>query len=173
LGILNERELAGVLGHELSHVRHRDILISSIAATLAGAVMYLAHMAQWAAFFGGGRASEDEEGGGGGGGILGLLVMAIVAPLAATLIQMAISRSREYLADEGGARLTTDPEALASALEKLEYASKQVPLEGANPASAHLFIVNPLTGGSFLSLFSTHPPMGERVRRLRAMRLAY
>ncbi|MBI2370903.1 MAG: zinc metalloprotease HtpX [Deltaproteobacteria bacterium] len=172
LGILNERELAGVLGHELSHVRHRDILVSSIAATIAGAIMYLAHMAQWAAFFGGGRASEDEEGGG-GGGILGLLVMAIVAPLAATLIQMAISRAREYLADEGGARLTTDPEALASALETLAYASKPVPLEGANPASAHLFIVNPLTGGSFLSLFSTHPPMGERVRRLRAMRLAY
>ncbi|KAF0221300.1 MAG: heat shock protein [Geobacteraceae bacterium] len=163
LRILNRDELMGVMAHELSHVKHRDILISSIAATIAGAITYLAHMAQWAAIFGGGR-DRDEE----GGGAFGMLVMAIVAPLAAMLIQMAISRSREYAADKGGAQVSGNPLYLASALRKLEMANRQIPM-GANPASAHMFIVNPLTGGGLMSLFSTHPPMEERVRRLEEM----
>ena len=166
--ILNKRELAGVLGHELSHVKHRDILVSTIAATLAGAISYLAYMAQWAAIFGGGR-SRDE---GGGGNIFGLLFMIIVAPLAAMLIQMAVSRSREYGADEGGARVTGDPLALASALKKLQMGAQKIPLEvnsATANATAHMFIVNPLTGGGLASLFSTHPPMEERIARLEAM----
>lgn len=161
--ILTREELMGVMAHELSHVRHRDILISSIAATMAGAITYLANMAQWAAIFGGGR-DRDEE----GGGMFGLLAMAIVAPLAAMLIQMAISRSREYEADRGGAELSRNPLYLAGALKKLQLANQQIPLQ-ANPASAHMFIVNPLTGGGLMSLFSTHPPLEERVRRLEAM----
>ncbi|HEY6837923.1 MAG TPA: zinc metalloprotease HtpX [Geobacteraceae bacterium] len=161
--ILTRDELLGVMAHELSHVKHRDILISSIAATFAGAITYLAHIAQWAAIFGGGR-NRDEEGGGG----LGLLVMAIIAPIAAMLIQMAISRAREYDADKGGATVSGNPLYLASALRKLEMANRQIPME-ANPASAHMFIVNPLTGGGIASLFSTHPPIEERVRRLEAM----
>ena len=160
--ILTRDELLGVMAHELSHVKHRDILISSIAATFAGAITYLAHMAQWAAFFGGGR-DRDEEGGG-----FGLLLMAIVAPIAAMLIQMAISRAREYDADKGGATVSGNPLYLASALRKLEMANRQIPME-ANPASAHMFIVNPLTGDGLMSLFSTHPPLEERVRRLEAM----
>jgi len=164
LRILSREELAGVMAHELSHVKHRDILISSIAATVAGAVTYLAHMAQWAAIFGGGRDRDDE-----GGGVLGMLVMAIVAPLAALLIQMAISRSREYDADKGGAEISGNPLYLANALRKLEAANQRLPMEQATPASAHMFIVNPLTGGGIASLFSTHPPMEERVRRLEAM----
>jgi len=164
LRILSREELMGVMAHELSHVKHRDILISSIAATVAGAITYLAQMAQWAALFGGGR-DRDEE----GGGLLGTLVMAIVAPLAAMLIQMAISRSREYEADKGGALLTGNPLYLANALRKLETANRQIPMEGASPASAHMFIVNPLTGGGIMSLFSTHPPMEERIRRLESM----
>jgi heat shock protein HtpX len=164
LRILSREELAGVMAHELSHVKHRDILISSIAATVAGAVTYLAHMAQWAAIFGGGRDRDSE-----GGGVFGLLVMAIVAPLAALLIQMAISRSREYDADKGGAEISGNPLYLASALRKLEAANQRLPMEQATPASAHMFIVNPLTGGGIASLFSTHPPMEERVRRLEAM----
>jgi heat shock protein HtpX len=163
LRILTREELRGVMAHELSHVRHRDILISSIAATIAGAITYLAHMAQWAAIFGGGRDRDDE-----GGGIFGLIVMAIVAPIAAMLIQMAISRSREYDADRGGAELAGNPLYLAGALRKLEMANKQIPMQ-ANAATAHMFIVNPLTGGGFMSLFSTHPPLEERVRRLEAM----
>ncbi len=163
LRILSREELMGVMAHELSHVKHRDILISSIAATVAGAITYLAHMAQWAAFFGGGR-DRDEE----GGGLLGLLVMAIVAPLAAFLIQMAISRSREYEADRGGAIVSGNPLYLANALRKLEMANRQIPME-ANPATAHMFIVNPLTGGGLMSLFSTHPPIEERIRRLESM----
>jgi len=151
------------MAHELSHVRHRDILISSIAATMAGAITYLANMAQWAAIFGGGRDRDDE-----GGGMFGLLAMAIVAPLAAMLIQMAISRSREYEADRGGAELSRNPLYLAGALKKLQLANQQIPLQ-ANPASAHMFIVNPLTGGGLMSLFSTHPPLEERVRRLESM----
>jgi heat shock protein HtpX len=161
--ILTPTELKGVLAHELGHVRNRDILISTIAATMAGAIMILASMARWAAIFGAGR--DDDE----GGGIIGIIVMSIVAPIAAFLIQMAISRSREYLADETGAHLAHNPESLARALEKLEQASQQTPLN-ASPATAHMFIVNPLTGGGVINLFSTHPPIEERVRRLRAMR---
>ena len=167
--ILNKRELAGVLGHELSHVKHRDILISSIAATLAGAISYLAYMAQWGMMFGGGR---DREEGGGGGNILSLLFMMIVAPMAAMLIQMAVSRSREYGADDGGAKVTGNPLALASALRKLQMGAQNIPLQvndATANATAHMFIVNPLTGGGLANLFSTHPPMEERIARLEAM----
>jgi heat shock protein HtpX len=166
--ILNKRELTGVLGHELTHVKNRDILVSTIAATLAGAISYLAQMAQWAMIFGGNR-DRDEEG---GGNIFGLIVMMIVAPIAAMLIQMAVSRSREYGADEGGAKITGDPLALASALKKLHMGAQNIPLEANNAtanATAHMFIVNPLTGHGLASLFSTHPPMEERIARLEAM----
>lgn len=166
--ILNKRELAGVLGHELSHVKHRDILISSIAATLAGAISYLAYMAQWAAIFGGGSRDREE----GGSNIFSLLFMMIVAPLAATLIQMAVSRSREYMADEGGAKVSGDPLALASALRKLEMGAQNIPLQVSDAtanSTAHMFIVNPLTGAGLAKLFSTHPPMEERIARLEAM----
>jgi heat shock protein HtpX len=162
--ILSREELMGVMAHELSHVRNRDILISSIAATIAGAVTYLAHMAQWAAMFGGGRDSDDE----GGGGLFGIILMAVLAPLAAMLIQMAISRSREYEADRGGAELSGNPLYLAGALRKLEMANRQLPME-ANPATAHMFIVNPLSGSGLMSLFSTHPPLEERIRLLEEM----
>ncbi len=157
-------ELEGVLAHELSHVRNRDILVSSIAATLAGVIMMLANMVKWAAIFGGFSRDEREE----GGGLLGLLVMSILAPLAAMLIQLAISRSREYQADASGAQLLHSGDKLASALEKLEYASQRIPMN-ASPQTAHLFIVNPLSGRSLANLFSTHPPIEERIRRLRAM----
>jgi heat shock protein HtpX len=163
LRILSREELMGVMAHELSHVKHRDILISSIAATVAGAITYLAHMAQWAAIFGGGRDRDDD-----GGGMLGMLVMMVVAPLAAMLIQMAISRSREYEADRGGATVSGNPLYLANALRKLEMANRRIPME-ANPATAHMFIVNPLTGGGLMSLFSTHPPIEDRISRLEAM----
>jgi len=166
--ILDKRELAGVLAHELTHVKNRDILVSTIAATLAGAISYIAQMAQWAMIFGGNR-DRDEEG---GGGIFGLIVMMIVAPIAAMLIQMAVSRSREYGADEGGAKITGDPLALASALRKLHMGAQNIPLEVNNAtanATAHMFIVNPLTGHGLASLFSTHPPMEERIARLEAM----
>ncbi|HJU62739.1 MAG TPA: zinc metalloprotease HtpX, partial [Candidatus Binatia bacterium] len=166
--ILNKRELAGVLGHELSHVKNRDILVSTIAATLAGAISYLAQMAQWAMIFGGNRDRDDE----GGSNIFGLIVMMIVAPIAAMLIQMAVSRSREYGADEGGAKVTADPLALASALRKLHMGAQNIPLHVNNAtanATAHMFIVNPLTGRGLASLFSTHPPMEERIARLEAM----
>ena len=169
--ILNKRELAGVLGHELTHVKNRDILISSIAATLAGAISFMAQMAQWGMIFGGGRSRDDGEGNG-GGGIFGLLFMMIVAPLAAMLIQMAVSRSREFMADEGGAKISGDPLALAGALRKLHMGAQNIPLEVSNAtqnATAHMFIVSPLSGGSFASLFSTHPAMEERVARLEAM----
>ena len=168
--ILNKRELAGVLGHELSHVKHRDILISSIAATLAGAISYLAYMAQWGMMFGGG--SRDREEGGGGSNILSLLFMMIVAPMAAMLIQMAVSRSREYMADDGGAKVTGDPLALASALRKLHMGSQNIPLQvndATAKATAHMFIVSPLTAGGLANLFSTHPAMEERIARLEAM----
>lgn len=161
--MLTRDELAGVIGHELAHIRHRDILISTIAATIAGAISYLAHMAQWAAMFGG--RGNDER----GGNPLGLIVMMIIAPLAAMLIQMAISRSREYVADEGGAEIAGHPLYLANALRKLEMANKRVPMLNANEATAHMFIVNPLSGGGILKLFSTHPPIEERIRRLEAM----
>jgi heat shock protein HtpX len=168
LRIMSEDELKGVLAHELSHVKNRDTLIMTIAATLAGAITYLAQMAQWAAIFGGGRRSDEE--GGGGGGLIGMLLMAVLAPFAAMLIQMAISRSREYEADASGARLCHRASGLEHALTKLDAASRQVPLN-ATPATAHLFIVNPLTSGGLATLFSTHPPIEERIARLRAMRL--
>ena len=164
--ILSKEELMGVIGHELSHIQHRDILISTIAATIAGAISVLASMARWGAMFGGFGRSNDEEGGG-GGNILVVLVVSIFASIAAMLIQMAISRSREYLADEGGAHLS-HPLSLARALGKLEIASQRIPME-ANPSTAHMFIVNPLRGGGVLSLFSTHPPIEERIARLEEM----
>jgi len=165
LRILSRDELMGVIGHELSHIQHRDILIGTIAATMAGAISILATMARWGAMFGGVR-SDDEEGGG-GGNILVVLLVSIFASIAAMLIQMAISRSREYLADEGGAHLS-HPLSLAKALGKLEGAAQRVPMN-ANPSTAHMFIVNPLRGGGVLSLFSTHPPIEERIARLEEM----
>ncbi len=165
LRILSKDELMGVIGHELSHIQHRDILISTIAATMAGAISILATMARWGAIFGGFR-SDDEEGGG-GGNILVVLVVSIFASIAAMLIQMAISRSREYLADEGGAHLA-HPLSLARALGKLEVAAQKIPMQ-ANPSTAHMFIVNPLRGGGVLSLFSTHPPIEERIAKLEEM----
>ncbi len=164
LRILDRDELEGVLAHELTHIKNKDMLIGSIAATLAGAVMMLASMAKWAAIFGFG--GDDKEG---GGGIIGLILMAILAPIAAMLIQMGISRSREYMADDGGARISGKPYGLAGALEKLSAASQILPMK-ANPATAHMFIVNPLTAKSFSHLFSTHPPIEKRIERLRAMR---
>lgn len=164
LRLTTREELEGVIAHELSHVRNRDILIGSIAATLAAAVMILADMARFAAFFGFARGDRDDE----GGGYLELILMSILAPIAALIIQMAISRSREFLADATGARISGNPLGLASALEKLARASQLIPL-GARPETAHMFIVNPLAGGSFLRFFSTHPPIEERIRRLRAM----
>jgi len=163
---MSREEAMGVLAHELAHVKNRDILIGSIAATMAGAIMMLADMARWSAFFGGGRRDQEEGGGGGG---LGLILMSIIAPLAAMLIQMAISRSREYMADATGAGFAGTPEGLARALEKLGAYSKQLPMD-ASPATAHMFIVNPLSGRSLMSLFSTHPPLEERIARLRGQR---
>lgn len=163
--LLTDEELEGVLAHELSHVTNRDILISSIAATLAGAITYLAHMAQWAAFFGGGRNSDDE-----GPSPIAMVVMAILAPFAAMLVQLAVSRAREFQADASGARLEGRARPLAQALEKLDMAARQIPMD-ANPSTAHLFIVNPLSGQALMRLFSTHPPTEERIARLRAMRL--
>jgi len=162
--ILNDEELEGVLAHELSHVKNRDVLISTIAATLAGAITMLAHMAQWAAMFGGRRDSDEE----GGSNPIALIAMAILAPIAAMLVQLAVSRSREYQADATGAALAGRPWGLASALEKLQVAQQVAPMD-ANPATAHLFIVNPLSGRSLMNLFSTHPPMEDRIARLRAM----
>ena len=162
---LDYNEISGVLGHELAHVKHRDILISTIAATMATVISYAASIAQWAAIFGGGRSSDDDR-----GGIIGLIATAIIAPIAAALIQMAISRSREYSADEGGAEICGNPNYLASALEKIEYyAVHGAPLAEATPATAHMCIINPLTGRdiSFKSLFSTHPDTQERIARLR------
>ena len=165
LRVMSAEELEGVLAHELSHVLNRDVLISTIAATLAGAVMMLADMARWAAFFGSSRDNEE-----GGSNPIGLFLMAILAPLAALLIQTAVSRSREYQADASGARLTHRPLGLASALQKLQQANQMVPMD-ASPATAHLFIVNPLSARTLMSLFSTHPPIEDRIARLRAMRL--
>jgi heat shock protein HtpX len=163
--ICNRDEIKGVIGHELSHVNNRDILTSSIAATLAGAIMMIGTWARWGAMFGGFGGRDDDE----RGGMIGLLVMAIVAPLAATMIQLAISRTREYQADASGARLTHNPLYLANALRKLESANERMPLEAAGPATAHLFIVNPLSGAGLMRLFSTHPPIEERIRRLEKM----
>jgi len=166
LQLLNREELEGVLSHELTHIKNRDMLIGSIAATIAGAVMMLASMARWAAIFGFGGNDDDD-----GGGIVGLILMAILAPIAAMLIQMAISRSREYMADDGGAKISGKPYGLASALEKLSRASKTLPMK-ANPSTAHMFIVNPLTAKSMTGMFSTHPPIEKRIERLRGMRPA-
>lgn len=161
LKLMGEAEIMGVLAHELAHVKNRDILIGSIAATMAGAIMMLASMARWAAIFGGGRGDDEE----GGGGIIGLILMSVIAPMAAMIIQMAISRSREYLADETGAKIAGSPAGLAGALQKLGAHSGRLPMD-ANPSTAHMFIVNPLTGKSLMNLFSTHPPLEERIARL-------
>ena len=167
LKILNREELAGVMAHELAHVKNRDILIGTIAAAIAGAISMLATMAQFAMIFGG---FGGDRRGDRGGGIIGMLAVMILAPIAAMLIQMAISRSREYQADATGAKICGNPLWLASALKKLDIASKRIPLD-ANPATAHMFIVNPLRGGGMASLFSTHPPMDDRIARLE--KLAY
>ncbi len=162
LNLLNDDEMEGVLAHELGHVRNRDILISSIAATIAGAITYLAEMGRWAMIFGGYERNDNDRGGGGG---LAALFMLIVAPIAAMLIQLAVSRSREYQADATGAHLTGNPYALASALQKLDAYSRRVPM-AASPSTAHLFIVQPLLGMNFGNLFSTHPPIAKRIERL-------
>jgi heat shock protein HtpX len=158
--LLNENELMGVLAHEISHVKNRDILISSVAATLAGMIMWIANMARFAAFFGGGRDRDDE-----GGGALGSLLMIIVAPIAAILIQLWISRTREYQADASGSDVVGSPYGLASALQKLEDYSKRIPME-ASPSTAHMFIIHPFSGGGLMNLFSTHPPTQKRIERL-------
>jgi len=165
--ILDEDELEGVLAHELSHVKNRDVLISTIAATLAGAITYLAHMAQWAAMFGG-RSRDDEEG---GSNPIAMILLAILAPIAALLVQMAVSRSREFQGDATGAQVAGRSWGLAKALEKLQMANQAMPMADATPATAHLFIVNPLSGQTLMRLFSTHPPLEERIARLRAMRI--
>lgn len=161
--VLSRDELKGVMAHELAHVQNRDILIGSIAATIAGAISFLAHMAQWALIFGGG---DDED-----SNPVAMIAMMILAPIAAMLVQMAISRSREYGADAKGAQLCRSPHALASALRKLEMASQRAPMRKVNEATAHMFIVNPLKGQKLASLFSTHPAMEERIRRLEAMQV--
>ena len=162
LRLLNPDELKGVLAHEMGHIRNRDILVQSVAAVIASTIVMLANFLQFAAIFGGGRSSDN-----GGGNIFGALALAILGPIAAGMIQMALSRSREYLADDSGARFAGDPLYLASALAKLDAYSKQMPMQ-ANPATAHMFIVNPLVG-KMASLFSTHPPIEERIARLRRM----
>lgn len=161
--ILNREELEGVIGHELAHIKHRDILISTIAATIAGAISYLGQMAMWASIFGGGKNDENE-----GSNPIVALIMLIVAPIIAMIIQLAISRAREYAADEGGAQIAGNPLYLANALRKLHYASQQIPMD-ANPGTAHLFIVNPLSGKSIMKLLSTHPPIEDRIERLEKM----
>ena len=160
--LLNEEEITGVLAHELAHVKNRDILISSVAATLAGIIMWVANMARFAAIFGGGRDRDDEGGGG-----LGGLVTIIVAPIAAMLIQMWISRTREYQADASAAETAGSPRGLASALQKLENYSKRIPMD-ASPSTAHMFIMHPFSGRSLMNLFSTHPPTQKRIERLLA-----
>jgi heat shock protein HtpX len=164
--ILNRDELAGVIGHELAHIKNRDILIGTIAATIAGAISMIANIAQFSMLFGGSRSDEEE----GGMNPIAALVSIIVAPIAAMLIQMAISRAREYIADEDGARIAGNPRYLSNALRKLHNATQQIPM-AAKPATAHMFIVSPVSGGALLSLFSTHPPMEKRVARLESMRL--
>jgi heat shock protein HtpX len=165
LRLVSPDELTGVLAHEMGHIKNRDILVQTVASVVAGAITGVAGMLKWGAIFGMGRDSEE----GGSGGALGAILMAIVAPIAAMLIQMAISRSREYLADETGAKLAGNPLPLAGALKKLDDYAHAVPMQGANPATENMFIVNPLSGGGVASLFSTHPPTEERIRRLRAM----
>jgi heat shock protein HtpX len=162
--ILTRDELAGVIAHELAHIKHRDTLISAIVATIAGAIAMIANIGQWALIFGGLGGGDDEE----GGGLFGSLLLIIVAPIAATLIQLGISRAREFQADAGGARILGDPLSLASALEKLEWAAGRAPL-ATSPATASLYIINPLRGASLMRWFSTHPPTTERIARLRAL----
>ncbi|HHW43576.1 MAG TPA: zinc metalloprotease HtpX [Desulfotomaculum sp.] len=164
--LLNRSEVEGVLAHEIAHIKNRDVLVGTIAAVLAGAITMMANAFQWAAIFGMGNSDDEEEGGSMAGGFL----MAILAPVAAMIIQMAISRSREYLADATGARIAGTPDGLANALEKLEWAARQIPMN-VNPATSHLFIVNPLSGTSLVKLFSTHPPIQDRVARLRKMKV--
>ena len=170
LDLLDEREVRGVLAHELAHVKNRDILISTIAATVAGAISALANMAQFMLLFGAAPGGDDEEGGG-PLGIVGIILVMILAPIAASLIQMAISRAREYGADKGGAEIGGDPEALARALEKLAAGASRTPMASAetHPTTAQMMIVNPLSGQDLMQLFATHPPMEERIRRLRAL----
>jgi heat shock protein HtpX len=163
VSLLSRDELRGVLAHELAHVKHRDILIGTVAATMAGAISMLANMAHWGFMFGSGRSGDR-----GGGNPIAALAMIIVAPIAAMLIQLAISRSREFLADEGGAQMAGNPLSLAGALRKLETKAQQIPMN-ASPSTAHMFIVNPLSGGGIARLFSTHPPIEERIARLEAM----
>jgi heat shock protein HtpX len=164
LSRLSEEELSGVLGHELAHVKNRDILTGTIASTFVGTITYVAQMAGWALMFGGRGSDRDDNGGG-----LGSLFLIILAPIAATLLQLAVSRSREYAADAGGAKIAHNPLALASALEKISSANQLKAVDNAGPATAHMFIVNPLRGGGITKLFSTHPPIEERINRLRAM----
>lgn len=166
LDIVNERELTAVLAHELGHVRNRDTLVMAAVASIAGAISYLAQMAQFSMFFGGGH--RDDEEGGGGLGIVGMIAAMILLPIAAMLVQLAISRSREFGADDTGAEVSRDPLALASALRKMETASRQIPL-AVNPSVSHLFIVQPLLPGGFSRLFATHPPVEERIARLEKM----
>lgn len=166
LQLLNRDELAGVLAHELAHIKNRDVLIGTVAATFAGAISMIANVIQWGAILGMGRSDEE----GGGGGLIGGLLLAIIAPIAAMIIQMSISRSREYMADESGARMAGNAGGLASALLKLQSAAQRIPME-VNPSASHLFIVNPLSGVSMANLFSTHPPIADRVRRLNEMRI--
>jgi heat shock protein HtpX len=165
LELLDEEELKGVLGHEMAHVKHRDILVGTVAASIASTIMFIASMARWAAIFGGGGGGRDRD----GVNPIGLLVAAVVAPLAAMLIQMAISRSREYGADEAGAQFAGNPYGLANALKKLQTVSARIPLK-ASPSTAHMFIVKPFTGGGIFSLFATHPPLEKRIARLMEMR---
>lgn len=166
LRLVSPEELTGILAHEMAHIKNRDILVQTIAAVVGGAITSVATMLQWGAIFGMGRSSDEE---GGGGGAFGAILMALVAPIAAMLIQMAISRSREYLADETGAKLAGNPLPLAGALKKLDDYAHAIPMQGANPATENMFIVSPLSGGGVAGLFSTHPPTEERIRRLRAM----
>lgn len=163
LNLLSREELKGVIAHEISHIKNRDILISSVAATIAGVISFVANMAMWGFIFG----DRDRE----GGNALGMLMLAILTPLIATIIQLSISRSREYLADETGAKVIKNPEALASALHKLDASIKKSPMRFGSPSTAHLFIANPFSSRGFVNLLSTHPPMDERVRRLRILKI--
>jgi heat shock protein HtpX len=165
LRLLNRQELEGVLAHELSHIKHRDILVQTVAAAMAGAITMIANWARFAAFFGGGRDSEDR----GGGNIVSVIIFSMIAAFAAMLIQLAISRSREYYADQGGAEIAGDPHSLANALRKLQMGVQRVPMQDANPSTAHMFILNPFSAKGVLALFSTHPPMEERIQRLEEM----
>jgi heat shock protein HtpX len=167
LQMMNRDEVEGVIAHELAHIKNRDILIGSMAATFAGAITMLANMAQWAMIFGGGRGGDDEDGG--IGGLVGTLLLVILGPIAAMLVQMSISRSREYIADETAAQMCESSEGLAWALEKLALGTKAIPM-AVTPAASHMYIANPLRTGGMASLFSTHPPIQERVRRLREWR---